>query len=93
VALFARAVNPFNQQTTATICSGMYGRGTYGVVRALTDPDFRERNTRYLESRFGDSAVYCLLTRVSVANNRTITPDWTMDETRLFEWSGSLDAG
>ena len=33
VALFAHMVNPFDRNRTATICSGMYGRGTYGVVR------------------------------------------------------------
>ena len=90
VALFARTVNPFNRNRTATICSGMYGRGTYGAVRALTDPEFRERNTRYLRSRFGDSPSYCLVVRVTVDNNKTMTPDWTDDRTRLFEWSGSV---
>jgi transcriptional regulator with XRE-family HTH domain len=93
VALFARAVNPFNQRRIVTICSGMYGRGAYGVVRALTDPEFRVRNHRYLESRFKGSLPYCLLTRVQVVNNQTLVPDWTDDDTRLFEWSGSADAG
>ena len=91
VALFARTVNPFNRDRTATICSGMYGRGTYGVVRALTDPVFRERNTRYLESRFGDSPSYCLVVRVTIDNYKTMTPDWTDERMRLFEWSGSVD--
>jgi hypothetical protein len=91
VALFARAPNPFNRDRTATICSGMYGRGTYGVVRALTDPIFRERNARYLADRFGDSPSYCLVVRVEVDNNKTITPDLTQERTRLFEWSGSAD--
>jgi hypothetical protein len=91
VALFAHTVNPFNRDRTATICSGMYGRGTYGVVRALTDPEFRERNITYLRSRFGDSPSYCLVVRVTVDNNKTMTPDWTDDRTRLFEWSGSAD--
>ena len=91
VALFAHTVNPFNRDRTATICSGMYGRGTYGVVRALTDPVFRERNTRYLGSRFGNSPSYCLVVRVTVDNYKTMTPDWTDDRMRLFEWSGSLD--
>lgn len=91
VALFARAVNPFNRARTVTICSGMYGRGTYGVVRGLTDPDFRERNSMYLESRLGDNPSYCLVVRVTVDNNKTITPDWTDERTRLFEWSGPVD--
>ncbi len=93
VALFARAVNPFNKRRIVTICSGMYGRGTYGVVRALTDPMFRDGNSRYLESRFKGGLPYCLLTRVRVVNNETFTPDWTDADTRLFEWSGSVDAG
>lgn len=92
VALFAQAVNPFNQERIVTICSGMYGRGSYGVVRALTDSEFRIRNSRYLESRFKNSLPYCLLTRVQVVNNQTLIPDWTDDGTRLFEWSGSVDA-
>jgi transcriptional regulator with XRE-family HTH domain len=88
VALFARAVNPFNRKRTITICSGMYGRGTYGAVRALTDARFRDRNAEYLRSRFEDSASYCILTRVPVELSATITPDWTIDNYRLFEWPG-----
>jgi hypothetical protein len=87
VALFARAVNPFNQKRTLTICSGMYGRGTYGAVRALTDPRFRDRNNDYLDDRFGDSSSYCILTRVPILNGATLTPDWTISGYRLFEWS------
>jgi transcriptional regulator with XRE-family HTH domain len=88
VALFARAVNPFNRKRTITICNGMYGRGTYGAVRALTDQRFRDRNAEYLESRFGEAGSYCMLTRVPVLNGMTITPDWTLDAYRLFEWAG-----
>jgi hypothetical protein len=87
VALFARAMNPFNRRRTITICNGMYGRGTYGAVRALTDVRFRDPNVEYLRSRFGDSDSYCILTRVPVVNGRTITPDWTIDDYRLFEWA------
>ncbi|HEX6508101.1 MAG TPA: XRE family transcriptional regulator [Chloroflexota bacterium] len=88
VALFARAVNPFNRKRTITICNGMYGRGTYGVVRALIDTNFRDRNAEYLQSRFGDSDSYCILTRVPIVNGSTLTPDWTLDEYKLFEWAG-----
>jgi hypothetical protein len=70
VTLFARTVNPFNRDRTATICIGMYGRGTYGFFRALTDPELRERNTRYLESRFGNSPSYCLVVRVAQLSSR-----------------------
>jgi hypothetical protein len=88
VALFARAVSPFNRERTVTICNGMYGRGTYGVVRALTDARFRDRNAEYLQNRFGDSKAYCILTRVPIADGVTLTPDWTTGDYTLFEWAG-----
>lgn len=87
VALFARAVSPFNRKRTVTICNGMYSRGTYGVVRALTDARFRDRNADYLRSRFGSSDTYCILSRVPIVNGATLTPDWTTGEYTLFEWS------
>lgn len=87
IALFARAVSPFNRKRTVTICNGMYGRGTYGVVRALTDTRFRDRNGDYLKNRFGNSSSYCILTRIPVLNGATLTPDWTTDGYKLFEWS------
>jgi hypothetical protein len=89
VALFARAVSPFNQERFLTICNGMYGRGVYGAVRALTDERFRDRNMEYIQSRFATSDAFCILTRVTVENTVTLTPDWTLPETRLFEWSRS----
>jgi hypothetical protein len=87
VALFARAVSPYNQKRFVTICNGMYGRGTYGAVRALTDERFRDRNMEYIQARFASSEAFCILTRVTVENTKTLTPDWTLPETRLFEWS------
>ena len=89
VALFARAVSPFNRKRFVTICNGMYGRGVYGAVRALTDERFRDRNMEYIQARFASSEAFCILTRVTVANTVTLTPDWTLPETRLFEWSRS----
>jgi hypothetical protein len=88
VALFVRAVSPFNRKRTVTICNGMYGRGTYGAARALTDERFRDRNMEYIQTRFSDSEAFCILTRVTVENGVTLTPDWTLPETRLFEWPG-----
>ncbi len=88
VALFARAVSPFNRKRTVSICNGMYGRGTYGAVRALTDANFRDRNADYLRSRFHGSEAYCVLTRVRIVNGVTLTPDWTTEgDDILFEWS------
>jgi transcriptional regulator with XRE-family HTH domain len=86
VALFARAVSPFNRERTITVCNGMYGRGTYGAVRALTDARFRDRNSDYLRSRFGNSETYCILTRVPVVRGVTLTPDWTTGDYTLYEW-------
>ena len=87
VALFARAVNPFNRKRTVTICNGMYGRGTYGAVRALTDMSFRDRNSEYVLTNYGESNAFCILTRVAVVRGTTTTPDWTGGEHILFEWS------
>ncbi|TDC59961.1 XRE family transcriptional regulator [Actinomadura sp. GC306] len=87
VALFARAVNPYNHKRTVTICNGMYGRGTYGAVRATTDKNFRDRNTTYIRGRFGDSETFLILTRVLVENGVPLTPDLTLEENRLFEWA------
>jgi len=87
VALFARAINPFNRLRTVTICNGMYASGTYGAVRALTDSRFRDRNTRYARDRFGQCGAFCILTRVRVERGVPVTPDWTLPENRLFEWA------
>jgi hypothetical protein len=89
VALFARAISPFNRKRYLTICNGMYGRGTYGAVRALTDERFRDRNAGFLRETFGNAPAFCMLTRVTVQNGRVLTPDWTLPETRLFQWPGS----
>jgi hypothetical protein len=87
VALFARAHNPYNRKQTVTICNGMYGSGSYGAVRALTDARFRERNGEYVRTRFPDCDMFCILTRVTVENGVPLTPDWTIAENRLFEWA------
>jgi hypothetical protein len=86
VALFARAVNPFNKLRTATICNGMYASGTFGAVRALTDERFRDRNASYAKDRFGQCEAFCVLTRVQVERGVALTPDWTLPENILFEW-------
>jgi hypothetical protein len=87
VALFARSINPYNRVRTVTICNGMYSSGSYGAVRALTDTRFRDRNAAYLQDRFGDSESFCILFRVRVERGAPLTPDWTVTENRLFEWS------
>jgi len=72
---------------TVTICNGMYSSGSYGAVRALTDARFRDRNAAYLQDRFAGSESFCILSRVLVESGPALTPDWTVPENRLFEWS------
>jgi transcriptional regulator with XRE-family HTH domain len=86
VAHFIRGVNPFNVKRTVTVCSGNYGRGTYGVVRALIDPRFCNRNARYIRERFADAPMFSILTRVRMVANGVVTPDWRLPDTRLHEW-------
>ena len=70
-------MNPLNKKRTVTICHGMYGRGTYGAVCALTDANFRDRNAEHIRARFSGSDAYCILTRVPIIDGATLTPDWT----------------
>jgi transcriptional regulator with XRE-family HTH domain len=86
VAHFYRGLNPFNAKRTVTICNGMYGRGTLGAVRALTDARFRDRNETYVKQRFADADTFSIIVRVSVLMGQLLTPDWTVPETRLHEW-------
>jgi hypothetical protein len=86
VALFYRAPNPWNGTRTVTICTGSYPRGTYGAVRALTDARFRDRNERYLRTRFTGRPAFWVISRVSVILGEVVTPDWTNSEYLLHEW-------
>ncbi|MDT7801910.1 MAG: hypothetical protein QOI78_5343 [Actinomycetota bacterium] len=86
VAHFYRGVSPFNRKRTVTVCNGMYGRGTLGAVRALTDSRFRDRNRDYLRQRFGDAESFSIISRVPVLAGQGLTPDWTLPENRLHEW-------
>ncbi|GHG01162.1 MULTISPECIES: helix-turn-helix domain-containing protein [Amycolatopsis] len=86
VAHFYRDESPFNRKRTVTVCNGMYGRGTLGAVRALTDARFRDRNTAYVHERFGDVESFSIISRVPVVGGQGLTPDWTLEENRLHEW-------
>jgi transcriptional regulator with XRE-family HTH domain len=84
VAHFFRGRNPYNALRTVTLCNGMYGRGTYGAVRSLTDAKFRDRNEEYVRKAFADSSVFSILMRVRInPNGDAVTPDWTLAEDRL----------
>ncbi|WP_370943273.1 XRE family transcriptional regulator [Amycolatopsis sp. cg5] len=87
VAHFYHGPNPLNDDLTVTICNGMYGRGTLGVVRALTDAVLGPRNDAYIEQRFVDREEISILTRVAVVDGQAIAPDWNDPHTRLHEWS------
>jgi hypothetical protein len=88
VGLFVRAPNPTNQSRTLTVCNGMYSLGTWAVVRALTDVQFRDRNESYLNSRFSGFDSFSILMQILILNtDEAVTPDWTRAGTRLYEWS------
>ncbi|MEU4523168.1 helix-turn-helix transcriptional regulator [Amycolatopsis sp. NPDC024027] len=87
VAHFYRGVSPFNQERTVTVCNGMYGRGTLGAVRALTDPRFRDRNQDYIRSRFRGADSFSVISRVLIVAGNGLTPDWTIEDNVLHEWS------
>ncbi|UWP82116.1 XRE family transcriptional regulator [Dactylosporangium fulvum] len=86
VAHFYRAPNPYNRLRTVTIFNGMFGRGTYGAVRSLTDERFRDRNGGYLATRFAGRDTFSILTSVQIVRGEVLTPDWTIPATRLHEW-------
>jgi len=87
VAHFFRGNNPYNARRTVTLCNGMYGRGTYGAVRSLTDAKFRDRNEGYIRERFQGAPTFSILMRVRTnPNGAVVTPDWTLAEDRLHEW-------
>ncbi len=86
VAHFYRSTNPLNKERTLTICNGTYQRGTLGMVKALTDERFRDRNDHYIRTRFAGMDAFSIISRVRVLNGVVITPDWTKAENRLHEW-------
>lgn len=91
VGLLVRLRNPYTNRGTLTICSGVYSRGVLGAVRALTDPNVRERNEAYIANRF-PSGLFALLMRVEVMNNEPTPPDLEVPDNRLFEWSPDEEA-
>jgi transcriptional regulator with XRE-family HTH domain len=88
VAYLFRGVNPNNARRTITLCNGMFSRGTLGAVRALTDQALRNSNEQYLAERFSDPRTFGVLTRVVITQaGGTLTPDWQLPHSRLYEWS------
>ena len=89
VAHFFRAPSPLNERRTVTMCNGMYARGVYGAVRALTDRRFRNDNENYLYSRFADGKPFSIISRVKVILGKTVTPNWSGGEDVLHEWQAA----
>ncbi|NLT54457.1 MAG: helix-turn-helix domain-containing protein [Actinomycetales bacterium] len=88
LGLLARQPNPTNSAATATLCYGLYSRGSYGVARVFTDAQIRDANEQYLRRRFGAANTFWMLVRV-LCNQEfgvTTTPDLNRDFTRLVEW-------
>lgn len=75
VGLFLRTRSKLNRDRTLTICSGVYTRGGYGAVRALTDVALRRPNTAALVELAKDQPTFGLLMRVVTFGRRVITPD------------------
>ncbi|MBT0767822.1 helix-turn-helix transcriptional regulator [Kineosporia sp. J2-2] len=82
IAVVQRGPNPFNPGVGVTWFGGMFSRGTYGAVRAFTDPRFRLRNMQWLESNL-DPEDFWMLLRVPVVAGTTLTPDLARASTRL----------
>jgi hypothetical protein len=93
VGFFASGKNPSAPERSLTICGGITTHGVLGAARCFIDWEMRERNEKYLASRFTRGSTYCIVMRVPVANKDSLTPDLSKPEYRLFEWSeGSAEA-
>jgi hypothetical protein len=89
VGFFARGVNPSAPRRTLTVCGGITTRGVRGAARCFIDWEMRERNEQYLIPRFPGASVYCIVMRVPVVNHDPMTPDLSIKDNVLFEWSGT----
>jgi hypothetical protein len=87
VGFFVRGENPAAPLRTLTIVSGITTRGVHGAARCFIDPEMRRRNEDYLRPRFPEGSTYCIVMRVPVVNKDPLTPDLSIAENRLFEWS------
>lgn len=85
IGYLARLRNPFKVSRTLTICNGVFSRGVFGAVRALTDASVREDNERYLANRFPEGE-FAMLIRIPVITKETVSPDLQNPNLRLYEW-------
>jgi hypothetical protein len=87
VGLLVRMPNPLNSNRTLTMCNGIHSRGVLGAVRSLTDARLRESNERYIARNFSDKQQFGILMRIQVIEGRTMTPDFNISGTVLYQWS------
>jgi Helix-turn-helix domain len=87
IGFFARGANPSAPKRTLTICAGITTRGVHGAAKCFIEPEMRERNERYLIPRFPPGSAYYIIMRVPVFKAEALTPDLSIAENRLFEWS------
>jgi hypothetical protein len=88
IGLLVRMPNPLNSNRTLTMCNGIHSRGVMGAVRSLTDKRLRESNERYTARTFADSQQFGILMRIQVIEGRTMTPDFNIPGTVLYQWPG-----
>jgi hypothetical protein len=86
VGLLARMPNPLNSSRTLTMCNGIHSRGVLGAVRSLTDARLRETNEGYISAHISAES-FAILMRVRVIDRKTMTPDFTIPGTVLYQWS------
>jgi transcriptional regulator with XRE-family HTH domain len=82
LALVQRTGNPFAPDATVTRFGGMFSRGTYGALRAFTDPRLRSRNERWLEAAL-DERNFWMLIQVPIIAGTVMTPDLDRSSTVL----------
>jgi hypothetical protein len=90
IGLLVRMPNPLNSNRTLTMCNGIHSRGVLGAVRSLTDKRLRESNERYIARNFSVSQQFGILMQIQVIEGRTMTPDFNIPQTVLYQWSTNL---
>jgi hypothetical protein len=86
VGLLVRMPNPLNSNRTLTMCNCIHSRGVLGAVRALTDARLRESNEQYIARKFCKEAQFGILMRVQVIEGETMTLDFNVQGTVLYQW-------
>jgi hypothetical protein len=87
VGLLVRMPNPLNSNRTLTMCNGIHSRGVLGAVRSLTDKRLLESNERYIARNFSGTQQFGILMRIQVIEGSTMTPDFNIPGTVLYQWS------